>query len=214
MEGYTVESVGIAGFASIEELKKHIHEKMDTLEQIQDNPDKHTAIEINSKIKELKQLQKTLEDYHLSIQKANEEKQNAIDELSKKTKEIKRLQAAIEEQHTIKEQGAKNEGKKRNHKEYKLSINHAALKQQEGIPKSSFLALAKEVILIDSKPYDEKYLTLSKERKNDFKRLIEHFALLEVIGKRKYNIKRVYSIEQREELNEQQTNIQRNNSKK
>ena len=199
-----MKNVEITGFTDVESLKKSISEKMDTIKQIQDNPDKHTAVEINNKIKELKQLQEKLENYHVSIQKANTEKQNAIDELRKKTNEIKRLQTAIEEQHAIKEKGAKDEGKKRTHKDYKLSINHTALKQQEGIPKSSFLALAKEVILIDGKPYDEKYLTLSKERKNDFRRLIEHFAVLEVIGKRKYNVKRIYSVEQREELNEQQ----------
>jgi len=78
----------------------------------------------------------------------------------------------------------------------------------------SFLDLAKAVILIDGKPYDEEYLALSKERKNDFKRYIDHYAVIDTIGKRKYHIKRVYSPKQREELNEQEANIQRDNPKK
>lgn len=91
--------------------------------------------------------------------------------------------------------------KKRKHRKYKTAINLPALKELEGTTAGSFLDLSKAVILIDGKPYDEECLALSKERKNDFRRLIEHYAVIDVIGKRKYYIKRVYSKEQREELN-------------
>ena len=104
--------------------------------------------------------------------------------------------------------------RERRHKKYKVSINHTELKALEGMTVSSFVDLATAVILIDGKQYNKKHLPLSKERKNDFKRYIEHYTIMELIGKRKYHIKRVYSVEQREELNEQQANIQRNNSKK
>jgi hypothetical protein len=90
--------------------------------------------------------------------------------------------------------------KKRKHKKYKQSINHTALKDLEGTTASSFLDLAKAVIIVDGKPYDDTYLTLSKERKNDFKRLIDHYADVDTIGKRKYYIKRVYSKEEKKEL--------------
>jgi hypothetical protein len=107
-----------------------------------------------------------------------------------------------------------SEEEKRVHKKYKTSINLSALKELEGTTASSFLDLARAVILIDNKPYNEDYIALSQERKNDFRRLIEHYAVMDTIGKRKYHIKRVYSVKQREELNEQQANIQRDNSKK
>ena len=100
------------------------------------------------------------------------------------------------------------EKKKRKHKKYKLSINFTALKELEGTTVSSFLDLAKYVILIDGKPYDNLYLPLSKERKNDFKRLIEHYAVIEVIGKRKYFVKIVLSKYKREEMNELELNSQ------
>ena len=50
---------------------------------------------------------------------------------------------------------------------------------------------------------------MSKERQKDFRRLIEHYAVLEVIGKRKYKIKRVYSEQQREELTEKELTAMR-----
>lgn len=103
---------------------------------------------------------------------------------------------------------------KRKHKKYKVSINHTELKALEGTTISGFLDLATAVILIDGKPYDKNKITLSKERKNDFKRYVEHYAVLDTIGKRKYHIKRVYSPEQREELNEQESNIKRDSTKK
>jgi len=104
--------------------------------------------------------------------------------------------------------------KKRRHKKYKTTIDHKALKDLEGTTASSFLDLAKAVIVIDGKPYSEMTLTLSKERKNDFRRLIEHFAVLEVIGKRKYHVKRVYSKKQKEELQEMEIGIHRGKKKK
>jgi hypothetical protein len=113
---------------------------------------------------------------------------------------------------TDKEKNSKEE--RRTHKKYKTSINHAELKALEGMTVSSLVDLATAVILIDGKQYNKKHLPLSKERKNDFKRYIEHYAVMELIGKRKYHIKRVYSPKQREELNEQEANILRDNSKK
>ncbi len=47
-----------------------------------------------------------------------------------------------------------DEKKKRKHKKDKLSINFTALKELEGTTVSSFLDLAKYVILINGKPYD------------------------------------------------------------
>ena len=90
----------------------------------------------------------------------------------------------------------------RKHRRYKPRINHTALKDMEGTTAISFVELAQSVIMIDNKPYEKKDIPLSKERKRDFRRLIEHYAVLEVIGKRKYHVKRVYSKKQREELNE------------
>lgn len=103
-------------------------------------------------------------------------------------------------QHSTAKDGTDSK-KKRKHRKYKTTINLSALKEMEGTTAGSFLDLSKAVILIDGKPYDEDYLALSKERKNDFRRLIEHYAVMDVIGKRKYHIKMVYSKEQREELN-------------
>ena len=185
-----------------ENMQKELAEKITELEEMQKALDKHTTEKIKDKLKEINELQKSMEEYHESIQKYNKEKQEAVEELEKKTKEMKKLQANIKEQHAIKEQGVKIEDKDRTHKNYKLSINHTALKQLEGVPRSSFVALAQDVILIDGNPYNKNTLTMSKERQKDFRRLIEHYAVLEVIGKRKYKIKRVYSEKQREDLNE------------
>ena len=185
-----------------ENLRAKLSDKIKELEQLQENQDGHTIDEINNKLKEIKQLKKDIEAHHELIKLDNLKKQNAEKELDSKIKEMKRLQAAIEEQYALKEQGVKSEARKRRHQKYKLSLNHKALKKLEGITTSSFLALARTVILINGKEYDETRLTLSKERKNDFKRLIEHYSLVEVIGKRKYHIKRVYDKKQQVESNE------------
>ena len=196
-------SVEFAGFTGNEKnFQEELSEKITELEEMQKSLSEHSANEINDKLKEISELQKLIEEYHASMQKENLEKHNAIKELKKKTNEMKRLQTAVKVQRTIKEKGVKTEKKSREHKHYKLSINHTALKQLEGVPRSSFVALAQEVILIDGKPYNKETLTLSKERQKDFRRLIEHYAVLEVIGKRKYKIKRVYSEKQREDLSE------------
>ena len=158
--------------------------------------------------KEISQLQKKIEEHHISIQKANEEKLTAIEELKKKTKKMKELKHAVEKEYRIQEQFAENDrtkriySKKRTNKDYNLSINLTALRKLTGTPQRSFLSLAKNVIMIDGKPYDGKVQTLSTERKNDFKRLIEYHAMLEFTGERKCIIKHVYTKKQRETLNE------------
>ena len=182
-------------------LQQMLSEKINELEQMQNDVDSYTAPDINNRLEEIKKLQKGIDERRESIKKANDEKQKAIDELKKQTKEMKRLQRSVKKAYREQQEG-KDEIKKREHKDYKLSIDHKALKRLEGVTKSSFLALAKDVILIDGKPYDHTKITLSKERKSDFKRYIEHHAVLEVLGKRKYNVKHVYSKKQREELYE------------
>jgi hypothetical protein len=84
-----------------------------------------------------------------------------------------------------------NDGKKRKHKKYIPSINREALQELEGTTTSSFVDLAREVILINGVPYDEEDLPMSKARKIDFERLIAHHAKLEIYGSRKYHIKSV-----------------------
>jgi len=140
----------------------------------------------------------------VTVQKDNNSEKNINNESNSEKQESERQENT---------DNANGEGK-RKHKKYRLSINHLELKSLEGTTINGFVDLATAVILIDGKPYDKRYLPLSKERKNDFKRYIEHFAVIDTLGKRKFHIKRVYSIEQREELNELQANIQRNNSKK
>jgi len=198
-----VESLENSGVAdSGEDLRNKLSEKIAELEKMQWETNTCTTDEINAKIKEISQLQKSIEEHHKLLKNANEEKQNAIDELNRKTKEMKKLKIDIEKEYTINKKGVKNKRKKRTHIKYKLSISHTALKKLEGIPQNSFLTLAKSVILIDGKAYNEDYLPLTTERKNDFRRLIEHYAVLEITGKRKYHIKRVYTKKQRDELNE------------
>ena len=84
-----------------------------------------------------------------------------------------------------------NDEKKRKHKKYIPSINREALQELEGTTTSSFVDLAREVILINGVPYDEETLPMSKARKIDFERLIAHHAKLEIYGSRKYHIKSV-----------------------
>ena len=98
------------------------------------------------------------------------------------------------------------ERKKKKHRRYRLSINHKELKELEGTTANSFLALAESVILIDGTPYNKKYIALSNGRKSDFKRFIEHYSIIELTGKRKYFIKRVYSKEEKKELQELEIN--------
>lgn len=86
-----------------------------------------------------------------------------------------------------------NELRKRKHKKYTVSINQVALKEIEGTATSSFIELARAVILIDGVPYDENKLTMSKARKIDLERLISHFAQLEIYGARKYYVKSVFN---------------------
>jgi phosphoglycerate-specific signal transduction histidine kinase len=190
-----------------EELRKKLSEKISELEQMYENIDNHTTDEINAKLEGLSELQKDMEKHHESMYKANEKKQKAIDELEQKIKKMKELQNAVDKEYGIKEENVKNDRrkriyrKKRTHRDYKLSINHTALKNLEGITQSSFLALAKCVILIEGKPYSNKDLTPSTERKNDFRRLIEHYAMLDFIGQRKCCIRQVYNKKQRGEMN-------------
>ena len=213
--GDSVSSVDITGFVGNGEiLRKQLSEKITELEQMQENLGEYSADKINDKLKEIKGLQKNIDEYHKSIKKANEEKQTAIEELNRQTKDMKELQASIEKEHIIQEQGRKNEQKKRTHKNYKISIHHTALKALKGVTKSSFIAIAREVILIDNNPYNHKELPLSKERKRDFMRYIEHFAELEVIGKRKHTVKRVYNTKEREGLNDQENSPERATPKK
>ena len=102
-----------------------------------------------------------------------------------------------------------NEPKKRKHKKYIPSINRTALSELEGTTTSSFLDLAKAVVLIDNAPYDEDILPMSKSRKIDFERLIAHYAQLEIYGKRKYHIKSVFSRMQKEIPNDIELRIEK-----
>ena len=79
--------------------------------------------------------------------------------------------------------------KRRKHMTPIPTIDLEKLKSLEGSTASSFLALAKAVILIDGTPYNETTLPLSNARKIDFQRLISHHAKLEIHGKRRYHIK-------------------------
>jgi hypothetical protein len=92
--------------------------------------------------------------------------------------------------------------KSKKHKTKIPTIDINALKELEGSTTSSFLDLAKAVILIDGIPYDETTLPLSKARKIDFERLIAHHAQLEIYGKRRYHIKCVVKRKAKEESND------------
>ena len=91
-----------------------------------------------------------------------------------------------------------NELKKRKHKKYTVSIDLAALSKLEGTTTSSFIDLARVVILIDEAPYNEHTLPMSKSRKIDFERLISHYAQLEIYGARKYHVKSVFKRTQKD----------------
>ncbi len=95
---------------------------------------------------------------------------------------------------------AESKKKKRKHKI--PTINLEALKELEGTTTSSFLDLARAVILINGTPYDEVSLPMSNARKQDFERLIAHHAQLVIYGKRKYYIKSVITRKPKEELND------------
>ena len=186
-----MESLENSEVATNEEIKKNVKDE-NSLEElyskIKDNPDLFNKIkeEIdNQRNAELEQMMESTESVDAP---EGQEEAEAQDDTT--------------EQDSTTEQDGTNEEQKGKHKNYRVSINHTALKELEGTTTSSFLALARAVILIDNRQYDNKSLTLSKERKNDFRRFIEHYAVVEVIGKRKYHIKRVYSKKQREELNE------------
>ena len=102
-----------------------------------------------------------------------------------------------------------NDEKKRTHKKYIPSINRTALQELEGTTTSSFVDLAREVILINGIPYDEEDLPMSKARKMDFERLIAHHAKLEIYGSRKYHIKSVIKRVEKELDNDVELKIAR-----
>jgi|GEM_PF-1894284 len=99
--------------------------------------------------------------------------------------------------------------KKRSHKKYIPSIDRTALQELEGTTTSSFVDLARMVILIDGVPYDENILPMSKARKIDFERLIAHHAKLEIYGSRKYHIKSVVNRKTKEMDNDVELRIKR-----
>jgi len=107
--------------------------------------------------------------------------------------------------------GGKNstEPQKRKHKKYIPSIDRTALQELEGTTTSSFVDLAKAVILIDGVPYDDNELPMSKARKIDFERLISHYAQIEIYGKRKYHIKSVFNRVQKDIPNDIELKIKR-----
>ena len=180
-----MENLEITGVAANDDNNKNEKEEISTdemINQIKGNP------QLYSKLKEEISKEAT-EGFDQLLEKAE---QQGYDEIKAEdnTGDSPSQDNGIEDEKT------------RTHKKYKQSINLTALKDMEGTTVSGFATLAQAVIMIDNKPYDKKVLALSKERKNDFKRFIEHYAVLEVIGKRKYHIKRVYSKKQREELNE------------
>jgi vacuolar-type H+-ATPase subunit I/STV1 len=202
----SMETSGVT--ASGEDLRNKLSEKIAELEEMQKNQKSHTADEIKTKLEEVNKLQKELEEYYETIQKDNNEKKKALDELRAKTKQMKELKNAVDKAYGVKEELTKSDIKKgiyrkpRTHKNYDLSLDHKALKNLEGTPQRSFLALAKGVIRIDGEPYNPNELTLSTVRKKEFRELIEHFAMLEFTGERKCCVRKVYTKKQREELNE------------
>jgi len=102
-----------------------------------------------------------------------------------------------------------NEPQKRKHKKYIPSIDRTALQELEGTTTSSFVDLAKAVILIDGVPYDDNDLPMSKARKIDFERLISHYAQIEIYGKRKYHIKSVFNRVQKDIPNDIELKIEK-----
>ena len=106
------------------------------------------------------------------------------------------------------------EKEKRKHKKYRLSIDISALHESEGTIFSSFLDLAKAVILIDGVEYNEKHLALSAGRRNDFLRIIKHHAIVECQGKRKYYIKRVHTKAEKRELRKMEIEALRDEMKR
>jgi len=99
--------------------------------------------------------------------------------------------------------------KKRARVKFSTALNYEALKNLENTTVGSFLELANKVILINGKSFgDATYTTaegkeqnfkLTLGRKNDFLRLIESFAIVELIGI-KCHIAKVFDKSEREEL--------------